>query len=173
MPHGDFWTEDERKVTLSMLREGCKPRAIAHVLHKSKNSVIGKIHRDPDMASFRPGRPKRVERPKKHKTHAPVEVLPPAPPPPRPKLVLPPVLPKPAPLPVADIKPPKMWLRPLVELGASDCHYPAKDAPRAVGGVLYCGAHVRPGASYCDFHDAVMRGRIKPAPDPVEEESSA
>jgi hypothetical protein len=48
-------------------------------------------------------------------------------------------------------------LIPLRELRLDQCKYPAKDAPTAIGGYLFCGRPVKPGEIYCREHKAICQ----------------
>jgi hypothetical protein len=51
----------------------------------------------------------------------------------------------------------RLRLIPLQELRLDQCKYPAKDAPTAIGGYLFCGRPVKPGEIYCREHKAICQ----------------
>jgi hypothetical protein len=142
------WDAD---LVAGMVRAGWSASVIGATFHISRNAVIGRMHRDPQLhglwARFATGRQKR--RPRK------------LPDPPREIAKNPP----PKALVRAnwgaweekEMKPRPVRPKSMVRLKTGECKWPVKDAPNITGGFLFCAHPVEQGSSYCARHTAKAR----------------
>lgn len=172
---GGDWTEDTLKEAAALWMQGKSAAQIGNAIGRSRNAVLGKAHRMPELFPARGDRRpsvtvRRVVEKLRGPRATPVRVKSaPAPRTPR--------LPKPEPVDVPD-----GWIRErgepirndlsvfalagiepvaFVDLGRDACRFPLQAAEVKAGPDMpCCGAKTEEGKSYCDAHRAVMRQRI-------------
>jgi hypothetical protein len=129
-PH--LWSPEQEQIVVTMLMEGVSASGIAEKFHLSRNAVIGRIARNPELH-------KHVKHrlPRKVKTRIPLAV----------KAAPMKVEHKPV---VAKVEP--MRLMPLIETGSLFCKWPVEHDDTVIGGILCCGRKVGFGLVYCDPH---------------------
>jgi hypothetical protein len=127
-----IWDEENRQLVIDMLDLGASASKIAAVFDLSRNAVIGRISRDPELHGHVQHQPGIQRIPKQRARRA---------------------LPPPPPDPPGPAKPrkPVMRLIPLKDLGPNQCRWPVEQAAVA-GGHLFCGAGTEAGQVYCPWH---------------------
>jgi hypothetical protein len=132
-----------------MVKAGMSAGTIAAAFHISRNAVLGRVYRDPQLlqawsrvaGSRRKGRPKKLPDP-------PALIANPAPK----QLVR-------ANWGAWEEREMKRYQRrlppkPMLRLKTGECKWPVQDDPASVGGYLFCAEPVEQGSSYCAKHTA-------------------
>ena len=152
------WTEADRQTVAELLLAGKSARLIGAALGRTRNAIIGKLHRDDELhrlvgKQYSKIRIKRDKPPKK----------------PRQKTI-PPLAVKPDPWQQPGKKPdgvatsalsppieplPGMRRVPLIKLRRNECRFAVKDDAQAIGGYLFCGRPTTPDEMYCREHRAI------------------
>lgn len=172
---GGDWTEATLKKAAALWKDGKSAAQIGEAIGRSRNAVLGKAHRMPELFPARGERRpsvtvRRVVEKLRGPRSSPVRVKSePAPRPPRP--------PKPVPAEVPD-----GWIRErgepirndlsvfalpgidpvaFIDLGRDACRFPLQAAELKAGPSMpCCGAKTEDGKSYCEAHHAVMTRRV-------------
>jgi hypothetical protein len=131
------WTAVEEQTVAAMLIEGVSAAVIANMFQLSRNAVIGRIHRNPNLQfRARPGKGNRA-RPRSKR----IEMIEDEP---KPARIVPP-----------RIEPTRPM--PLIETGSRYCKWPVEYDERLSW--LCCGRQVAWGLVYCAPHERAARPR--------------
>lgn len=148
------WTLAQKNFVWELLDQGKSAAEIGNMMGVSKGTVMGRIHRDPNLrdkmkAAFA-ARPVRlpstrimIDKDKKTKK----QDVPPPPPPPPVRSWVPETFPELR----KDRVPPITDCMALIDVRAN-CRWPLHDDDRVIGGIICCGAAIPPDAVYCEFH---------------------
>lgn len=156
------WTEEAILQMLALAKEGRSSREIALILGTSRNSVIGKLHREEVRRGIKIYQPSAPARPR-------VNILPAKPISPElernttPKRTYTRAIPPPS-LSATGVgtvlRPVKLHLKKgkLVGiLNVTGCRWPIYEDESVIGGEVFCNAKQRDGSSYCPHHAEVNR----------------
>jgi GcrA cell cycle regulator len=133
----ETWNEADTELLRKLWAEGFSCSQIGNKLGRTKNAVIGRVHRL--------GLPQRLT----HTTIKRKKICPGGFPPARRKARREPHAPTQLPAPLPPQRPPADWLE-LVELKRNHCRWPAGDT--RAGGVKYCGQPRDGTRPYCEHH---------------------
>jgi GcrA cell cycle regulator len=138
-PHVTPWSDAEKATLRRLWADGLSAAEISQRLHgRSRNAVIGAVHRlnleTRDLSTRNPGPPRP-----KAKRKAPPKPLPPP---------VPIIAPQPAPWPVPDTS------ITLEHVRVGQCRDIPGD-PRLGAQAIMCGAPVKFGSSYCPYHHSI------------------
>ena len=142
------WTDGEIAQITRLIDEDMTASKIAAALGKTRNSVIGIVHRQKLKLHRNSGGGGGHSRKKKEgdvkQSRIPGVLAEPTKP----------AGPKPLAEPPPDIHPARMRRVPLADLNHNECKWPVDYDPSAVGHHLFCGKATEIERSYCDHHGA-------------------
>jgi len=158
-----IWTETEFQAAIKMRADGRSAAEIARELGKTRNAVMGIMHRNRDVFPKKEtpapmvGRPRKDGTPPRQRHHMTTTSSRPIVETPR--VVAPPVLPE---EPIVEIEAAPIAAEPVTFLAVSDrqCKWPLWAFPANPGGDgLCCGARIELGETYCGPHWVRARGK--------------
>lgn len=137
------WTDTDIAMLQRLWKDGHSASEIGKRMRRSRNAVMGKIHR---LAIQEAAGGKAVKPVRATQQRPPV-------PPRKPKVKLAPPAPEVAPRPVAlvddSIIKPRPLLMKLFDLGNNDCRWPVEGEK---ANTLFCGHNTHEGKVYCAYH---------------------
>jgi hypothetical protein len=128
-----LWSQEQEQVVVAMLADGLSASVIAARFDLTRNAVIGRIARNPELHKFvrrTPGKQTATPPPKKSREKFTVIIRET-----RARSTVPPMRPM-----------------PLIDTGSRFCKWPIEDNEAVLGGILCCGRLVSFGAVYCGPH---------------------
>lgn len=158
----NLWTGERKRIVANLLREGMSAAQIGAYMEISRSSVIGLVHRDPELKEIGFARSAvRAERkepsaPKADHRKPQLNVVE------KPKLEKPAIFPErnTAPMPAQSApvaRPDRLQAPglPLLPLSWSQCRYVVNAADKGVQH-LFCGHMVKAGSSFCNHHHSLV-----------------